>query len=100
MTPTAERIAQEALRLSHDEKVELAERLLLSLDPAEMAEIEREWGELAEARLDAYKAGKATAIPVEDVFARIWGRILIPFSHFDDARARIRPHDAAGSSNG
>lgn len=69
MTSTAERITQEALRLSHDEKVELAERLLLSLDPAEMAEIERAWGEVAEARIDAYEAGKTTARPVEEVFA-------------------------------
>ena len=73
MTPTAEQIAQEALRLSPDERVEIAERLLHSFSLAEREEIDRAWGEIAEARLDAYEAGKTTASPVEEVFARIWG---------------------------
>ena len=43
MTPTAERIAEEALRLSHDEKAELVDRLVASLGTAGGDEADRAW---------------------------------------------------------
>jgi putative addiction module component (TIGR02574 family) len=73
MTPTAERIAEEALRLSPEERADLADRLIQSLDSAEQEEIGRALGELAEARIDAFEASGAKAIPIEEVFERIWG---------------------------
>ncbi len=50
------------------ERAQLAEALLHSLEELDDAENERLWVEEAERRYAAYKAGKTTARPADEVF--------------------------------
>lgn len=68
----AEAVRAEALRLSLQERAELAAELLKSLDGDEGAhDLNRVWGEQAERRYAAYKAGKLQGIPAEQVFRKM-----------------------------
>jgi putative addiction module component (TIGR02574 family) len=66
----AEDVIQTALGLPVEDRAALAERLLASLDDLDERESDRLWGEEAERRLVAYRAGSASARPAEDVYAR------------------------------
>ena len=71
MTQGLKEITEEALRLPADERVVLAESLLLTIDERDdllvdesiMAELER--------RLQDFRAGKVTGIPANEAFRRI-----------------------------
>ena len=65
-----EQITKEIMNLSLEERAELAQRLLISLDEAPPAEIERLWIKEAERRLQAFREGKVQGIPAKDVFSR------------------------------
>ena len=65
-----EELAKEAMKLSLEERAELAQRLLFSLDEAPDAEIERLWIQEAERRLQEFREGKVQTIPAEEVFRR------------------------------
>ena len=56
-----------ALALEIHDRATLAERLLASLDGLSEAEVDRLWGEEAQRRLEEYRAGRAAAIPAEEV---------------------------------
>ena len=71
MSPQLKDIETEALRLTLKERAQLAQRLLASLDEADTAELERLWLEEAERRYKAYKQGKMTARPMDDVLQEI-----------------------------
>ena len=57
----------EALKLKPDEKFMMMEGLLKSLDEPDKT-IDDMWIEEAEKRLQAYRAGKLSAIPMEQIF--------------------------------
>ncbi|MBM3462309.1 MAG: addiction module protein [Armatimonadetes bacterium] len=64
-------VTRQAMALTLQERAELAQRLLLSLDEAPESEIEQLWIEEAERRLDEYRKGAVRAIPAGEVFARL-----------------------------
>ncbi|MHB9024861.1 MAG: addiction module protein [Armatimonadota bacterium] len=76
MSPDLKDCEAQALRLPAHERASLAERLIASLDELDDAEIEQLWVKEAERRYQAYKEGKISARPAEDVMR--------------DARKRIR----------
>jgi putative addiction module component (TIGR02574 family) len=65
-----EDILQTALGLCVEDRAALAERLLASLDDLDAQELDRLWGEEADRRLAAYRDGRATAWPADEVYAR------------------------------
>ncbi|MDA3833806.1 MAG: addiction module protein, partial [Spirochaetales bacterium] len=65
-----EQLAKEVMNLSLEERAELAQRLLISLDEAPPSEIERLWMQEAERRLQEFRKGNVQGIPSEDVFRR------------------------------
>ena len=67
MDTQAEQILQSALNLPPDDRVEIAESLILSLDEKRAAEIESAWAEEIKRRLDSIDRGEAKMIPWEDV---------------------------------
>ncbi len=71
MTFDLEQLTQEALLLPSDAKVTLVERLLQSLDNAELSEIDEAWILEAEKRYQELKTGKITGIPADEVFRQI-----------------------------
>jgi putative addiction module component (TIGR02574 family) len=56
-----------ALSLDVRDRAALAERLLASLEDLPEEEAERLWAEEAQRRLEAYQAGRARAVPAEEV---------------------------------
>jgi hypothetical protein len=69
-----EEIASEALQMSVESRAALAKRLLESLDELAPAEYERMWVEEAGRRYQQLKAGTASSIASEEVFARLDAR--------------------------
>ena len=67
-------IAAEALELPLTARAELASQLLDSLEDISEDESDVLWGEEAERRYAAYKAGEIKGIPAEQVFARLRSR--------------------------
>jgi putative addiction module component (TIGR02574 family) len=74
MTQTHEGIASAALALPPDARIELAERLLSSLDLPEQAAIDAAWAEEVERRIDQLDRGEATVIPGDILMAKLRGR--------------------------
>ena len=73
MSELAEKLIQQALGLPANERAEVAERLLSSLEPP-LSEIDQLWAREVEDRIDAYERGEIRAIPAEDVFNEINSR--------------------------
>ncbi len=71
MSGRGSEILKEALSLPPEERAEIVERLLSSLDTPERQRIDRLWAEEAEARLAAYERGEMKAIPAAEVFESI-----------------------------
>jgi putative addiction module component (TIGR02574 family) len=69
-----EEIASEALQMSIESRAALAKRLLDSLDDLNPEEYERLWVEEAARRYQQLKAGTATSVSSEQVFARLDAR--------------------------
>lgn len=69
-----QRIVRAALSLPEADRADLADKLLLSLDPSGQNEIDALWAREAESRIDAYERGEITAIPGEEVFSAIRAR--------------------------
>src|SRR5262249_43953774 len=64
---TIDEIFEAARRLTTDERVALADRLLATVSPEEQAEIDAAWAEEIERRIAAYERGEVKTIPVEEV---------------------------------
>jgi len=64
-------VAQEALALSAEDKVKLAEELLASLDSPEQREIDAAWAAEAERRIAEYEAGRSKAVNADEVFREL-----------------------------
>jgi putative addiction module component (TIGR02574 family) len=60
-------ILKSAMSLDVHDRATLAERLLASLEELTEEEAERLWAEESERRLDQYRAGRAKAVPAEEV---------------------------------
>jgi putative addiction module component (TIGR02574 family) len=63
------KILKEALTLKPDQKAELVDKLLSSLDQPD-SEMDELWAKEAERRIDAYKRGKIKAISLEKVLEK------------------------------
>lgn len=74
MERNLEEIASEALQLSVESRAALAKRLLDSLDELAPDEYEHMWVEEAARRYQQLKAGTASSIASEEVFARLDAR--------------------------
>jgi putative addiction module component (TIGR02574 family) len=59
------------LRLPSETRARLAERLIASLDDLSDEENERLWVDEAERRMQAFKAGRLSARPAEDVIREV-----------------------------
>jgi putative addiction module component (TIGR02574 family) len=64
----AEKVLEEALKLSQANRFLLIDGLLKSLDAPDPA-IEAIWAAEAEQRLKAYREGRLEGVPMEEVFA-------------------------------
>jgi putative addiction module component (TIGR02574 family) len=71
MTQATQRLLEQAMALPADEKIRFAEELLASLDPADQKEIDAAWAEEIDRRIADYDAGRAQAIPADEVFRRL-----------------------------
>ena len=62
-------IVELALKLEPVERFELVDQILHSLDKPD-PDMDRIWLEEAERRLTAYRAGKVSGIPAEEIFGK------------------------------
>jgi putative addiction module component (TIGR02574 family) len=79
MTAMADKVLQDAMGLSEQERAEIAARLIESLDVAsdgEAAEVEMAWAAEIERRCAALDAGKSGTTNWEDVRRQIKAEIL------------------------
>ena len=65
----SDEILKEALTLKPEQKAELIDKLLSSLDMPDK-EIDELWTREAESRIDAYERGKIKAVSLEKVFEK------------------------------
>jgi putative addiction module component (TIGR02574 family) len=66
MDTQAEQILQSALTLAPDDRVEIAESLILSLDEERAAEVEVLWAEEIKRRIESIDKGEAKMIPWDE----------------------------------
>lgn len=71
MPPKLEEVRAQAMALSNEDRIELAEELFRSVTGFASPEIEDAWLAESVRRLDAYMAGETTTIPAEEVFRQI-----------------------------
>ncbi|MBI4443725.1 MAG: addiction module protein [Acidobacteria bacterium] len=71
MSELSHQVLKQALSLPPEERAEVAELLLSSLDPATQRRIDSLWAEEAEDRLDAFNKGEIRAVPARDVFDEV-----------------------------
>ena len=68
MSKNGAQVLENALALPPDERAELADRLLSSLDTKRQRKIDELWAEEAEDRIDAYERGEISAVSVKEAF--------------------------------
>jgi putative addiction module component (TIGR02574 family) len=71
MSANAEKVIQEALSLSPQDRAEILERLLATFQEPPGAELDELWAQEAEDRIDAFDRGELGSVSAEEVFARI-----------------------------
>ena len=71
MTSRAEQVYEQALSLTADERMELADRLFCSLSEAERDRISAAWSEEIDRRVSSIEDGTAKLVPADDVFAEV-----------------------------
>jgi putative addiction module component (TIGR02574 family) len=74
MLLTYEQVAQAAMQLSSDERVDLAEKLWISVDTPEA--IAAAWDEEIARRVAQLDAGEVETVPAEQVIAELRSRLL------------------------
>jgi putative addiction module component (TIGR02574 family) len=67
---TAE-LREAVMKLSTEEKVELVDEVLASIDPAEQAEIDASWAAEVERRIDLIDEGKSESIPADELLRQL-----------------------------
>ena len=60
-------VFKNALQLDAGDRAALAQELLASLDELTEEEVERLWAEEAQRRVEEFRAGRAQAVPAEEV---------------------------------
>lgn len=68
MSKSVAELEREARRLPEQDRALLAQHLIASIDPGEDIDAEAAWLEEAERRYQAYRQGKLTAKPADQVF--------------------------------
>lgn len=71
MPMTLEELAQEALTLPKESRALLADRLVESLDTADLGELDRLWIAEAKRRRDEVRQGRVKTFPGEEALARV-----------------------------
>ncbi len=71
MSPQADRVLLEALKLSPLERAELIEKILASFSFPDRTVIDESWAAESEERIDAFERGEIGAKPAAEVFGRI-----------------------------
>ena len=71
MSPQADRVLLDALKLSPVERAELIEKLLASFSFPDRKAIDELWAAEAEDRIDAYERGEIKSKTAAEVFGRI-----------------------------
>jgi len=71
-----ETLSSEALVLPPEERMELALRLLSSVDAGSEAEADKAWSSRISERIQQYDAGGVRTIPADEAFARL--RKIVP----------------------
>ncbi len=66
-------LISEALSLPVEERAQIAESLLKSMNPPEEV-IDKKWGQIARKRLSELRSEEIKGIPGEEVFDKIWKR--------------------------
>ena len=69
MTPTSETLSAQAAQLAPEERIQLVERILNSLDQPDAA-LDVLWSNEASDRLAAYRRGEIKAVGLSDVIAK------------------------------
>lgn len=69
MTPTSETLSAQAAQLAPEERIQLVERILNSLDQPDAA-LDALWANEASDRLAAYRRGEIKAVGLPDVIAK------------------------------
>ncbi|MFC5695606.1 addiction module protein [Pseudomonas sp. GCM10022186] len=69
MSQSSQTLSKEARRLSANERLELVEDLLDSLDTPDSA-LDEQWAQEAEDRLAAYRRGELKAVPLAEVLGK------------------------------
>jgi putative addiction module component (TIGR02574 family) len=75
MDTQAQQILQSALTLPYDDRVEIAESLILSLDEKRAAEVEAAWAEEIRRRIESIDSGEAKLIPADKVIQEMRERL-------------------------
>ena len=71
MPANLDALSHEALTLSPEQRMTLAYRLLVSVEPVPEPEADAAWDAEIAARIARFDAGEAQTIPAEEVFARL-----------------------------
>jgi putative addiction module component (TIGR02574 family) len=71
MSRSATEVLEAALALPEEQRAEVAEKLLASLDGEVDADAESEWGIEIERRLARIEAGQAKSVSINDSLARL-----------------------------
>jgi putative addiction module component (TIGR02574 family) len=75
MDTQAEQILQTALRLPVDDRAEIAESLIQSIDEERAAEIEAAWAEEIRRRIEEIDNGQAQMVPWDEVIRSMRERL-------------------------
>lgn len=71
MTERSKSVLEAGLSLPVDDRLEVAEQLLLSLSPEQQAEVDAAWMSEIERRLEETDSGRATLISHEEMLERL-----------------------------
>ena len=71
MPHTMRQVLAEALMLPPVDRAELIDELFFSFDAVDRKLLDQLWAEEAESRIDAFRRGEFSAIPSDEVFARL-----------------------------
>lgn len=71
MTDKSKVVLQEALKLTANERAEVAEQLIASLDEVPDTDVEQAWQEEVQRRLQQIERGEVKTIPWEEVQRRL-----------------------------
>ena len=71
MVTLSDKVIEDVLSLPADQRINLADRILASLNPPTDPEIDGLWAVEAERRIKEIEEGTVKLIPGEDVFSRI-----------------------------